>query len=72
MPLLNKCPPKKLDFSRNAPGIYSKKYGMQIKMSLPESLVSCYEWKLSQDLRKCKSTISTHNNEHGNEEKSAD
>ena len=35
---------------------------MRIKMSLPESLVSCYEWKPSQDLlRKCKWATSTYN-----------
>ena len=46
---------------------------MRIKMSLPESLVSCYEWKPSQDLlRKCKSATSTYNKEHSNKEKFTD
>ena len=39
------------------------------QLNLPESLVSCYEWKPSQDLlRKCKLAASTYNKEHNNKE----
>ena len=40
---------------------------MQINMSLPEFLVSCYKWKQSQDLlHKCESATSACIKEHSN------